>query len=482
MTEKKLKIASENIRMSDELKERIMKKCESKAEHISSDGYTDHVYQVETVKPRKWLKVISGIAACAVIAGGVGAGVVYMSRQGVPSAELDDVETTQEVSDTVEETSPNRLVIDDIMDYRFIDDSLNDYVQSILTVLGEYLENNEITEGDAIPSLMQVGMDFSNGSRELHIYENNILTTVDEEGKITYYNIDSRKLFEALDKVMFVANDPPDNMNIKDVTDEEGVYTAGGILSEYFNRENIRMYVYCDNMDMYTPAMILNGEEPKIGFSEPIELTDEMQYVIVDYMDEQTSCEPPECMSFNTYIAVIDENDSEHPLAKVTFYDEGCMAFEIQKDDNTLVRYWMTGNVTGFGKLLNDVMGTEEEHDTDNAEYYFPGGNFVKMGNADYECKLVGKGTLTDEQSAQVQDIFYGYDWAAHEVTDTSDLGLVSVFSFKWDNIDGAERHVIVCENGYIYYFDRSETDYNEHIYKFDNTEIEDKIREMFGF
>lgn len=351
MTEKKLKIASENIRMSDELKERIMKKCETNAEHISSDGYTDHVYQVETVKPRKWLKVISGIAACAVIAGGVGAGVVYMSRQGAPSAELDDVETTQEVSDTVEETSPKCLVIDDIMDYRFIDDSLNDYVQPILTVLGEYLENNEITEGDAIPSLMQVGMDFSNGSRELHIYENNILTTVDEEGKITYYNIDSRKLFEALDKVMFVANDLPDNMNIKDVTDEEGVYTAGGILSEYFNRENIRMYVYCDNMDMYTPAMILNGEEPKIGFSEPIELTDEMQYVIVDYMDEQTSCEPPECMSFNTYIAVIDENDSEHPLAKVTFYDEGCMAFEIQKDDNTLVRYWMTGNVTGFGKL-----------------------------------------------------------------------------------------------------------------------------------
>ncbi len=461
MTEKKLKIASENIRMSDELKERIMKKCETNAEHISSDGYTDHVYQVETVKPRKWLKVISGIAACAVIAGGVGAGVVYMSRQGAPSAELDDVETTQEVSDTVEETSPKRLVIDDIMDYKYNELRDKEYWgDEYLSVLDDFLKNSELPERECPLDFNKTHFVFSDKKCELQVLVPDTLLFIDENDDVTCYSADTDTLIE----------------QFLEVRNKKGV----NAFSEFVNDENVDMYYYYDLRNQFDPDIILNGAEDEVGFSDAYEFNDAMQYALLEYMSRQTYIDPPNKQITDSFIEI--KNADNIHVASVSIFNEDCMSFEILENGESTQQYWMTCDVTELMNILENAMNTEEKHDTDNAAYYFPGGNFVKMGNADYECELVGKGTLTDEQSAQVQDIFYGYDWAAHEVTDTSDLGLVSVFSFKWDNIDGAERHVIVCENGYIYYFDRRGTDYNEHIYKFDNTEIEDKIREMFGF
>lgn len=84
MMEKKIKSSAEKITMPDKTRERIMDRCIEleKSERSGNTNYTDHVFTVERVKPNRIRRVISGIAACAVLAGGIGATGAMLHRQG----------------------------------------------------------------------------------------------------------------------------------------------------------------------------------------------------------------------------------------------------------------------------------------------------------------------------------------------------------------------------------------------------------------
>ena len=476
MTEKKLKIASENIRMSDELKERIMKKCESSAENINNDGYTDHVYQVETVKPRKWLKIISEIAACAVIAGGVSTGVVYMSRHGAPSAELEDVETTQEVSDTVEETSQKRLVIDDIMDYRYTNITDGEFwTDEQLMVLDNLLKCTELIETEYAPDSTATRLVYSNKKCEVQILNTGIVLYIDENDNVTCYSVDT----DAIHKMANIEKD----VNI--ISEFENIEKCTNAFNEFVNDNNFKMYYYCNLADMFTPEMILNGEEPQIGFSKPVEFNDAMQYALCDYMSRQAMVLPPNMQTTNLFIEIKDA-DNIH-VASVSIFDEGCMSFEILEDGVSVQQYWMTCDITDIGKILTETMNTEENHGT-NAAYFFPGGNFVKMGRAEYEMFGDEKHILTDEQSEQIQDILYGYDWKSHEVQWTEDIEesmqseLCAPFSFRFANVNDKDRVINIGKGGYVYYFDRIGTDgeiSDFHVYYIPDADFEIEISEV---
>ncbi len=90
----KLKDEMEKIKMSDKTKERIIAACEEAAknrsiEKTNNSEYTDHVFKAERVKPRnRIMRSISAVAACALIAGGIGTTGVLLHKQGnVPSTE-----------------------------------------------------------------------------------------------------------------------------------------------------------------------------------------------------------------------------------------------------------------------------------------------------------------------------------------------------------------------------------------------------------
>ena len=70
--------------MPDELRERILDKCAEmeKSERSGNGTYTDHVFTVERAQPHRIRRVVSGLAACAVLAGGLGATGVFLHRQG----------------------------------------------------------------------------------------------------------------------------------------------------------------------------------------------------------------------------------------------------------------------------------------------------------------------------------------------------------------------------------------------------------------
>ena len=96
MIEKKLKKAANKIKMSDELKSRIMAQCEKST---ITESENEHVFVVEPVGRASILRIISGAAACAVLAAGVAASGYLVLRNSFPvdtvQDETADISTTE---------------------------------------------------------------------------------------------------------------------------------------------------------------------------------------------------------------------------------------------------------------------------------------------------------------------------------------------------------------------------------------------------
>lgn len=153
----KLKDEMEKIKMSDETKERIIAACEETAknrsiEKTNNSEYTDHVFTAERVKPRnRIMRTVSAVAACALLAGGIGTTGVLLHKQGtVPFA---DVEPTTVVTEpAVGTVSP----FGDFSTFEFSIDSgdgvRNKYDDETQTKLAEFLNNfdwgEELSEED----------------------------------------------------------------------------------------------------------------------------------------------------------------------------------------------------------------------------------------------------------------------------------------------------------------------------------------------
>lgn len=141
--DKKLKNAGEKITMPEDMKERIIKACENTTEKNiirtdTDDGYTDVVSSTERIDPRKnILRTVSTIAACAVLAAGVGTTGFLLHRNHTSNlAENDAID-----EEPVEKTCP----FGDFgkYNYTFVGVDGNDvlYYKPLYTKLTEFLNN-----------------------------------------------------------------------------------------------------------------------------------------------------------------------------------------------------------------------------------------------------------------------------------------------------------------------------------------------------
>ncbi|NLT10206.1 MAG: hypothetical protein GXY08_11995, partial [Ruminococcus sp.] len=84
---KKVKHSVEKITMPEDVKDRIISNCEAAIDNTDENGrYTDHVYKIEHIQKNNIRRIISGIAACAVLAGGIGVSAHLMKKQPSPSS------------------------------------------------------------------------------------------------------------------------------------------------------------------------------------------------------------------------------------------------------------------------------------------------------------------------------------------------------------------------------------------------------------
>ena len=171
----------------------------------------------------------------------------------------------------------------------------------------------------------------------------------------------------------------------------------------------------------------------------------------------------------------VDQGDSG--IAAFTFFEEGFYTYAVTNEDGTESTYIFKGDCYEALDLLRSAMDTEKKHTEDNPAYYLPGFNFEKLG--------IGG----DMYSKQLQEIFYGYDWTAHEVTAFDLDSLVFAHGFEGDIAGQNElytRHVDVYVNGYIHMYDLNEKNEKIHpeqekFYKFDNNDILEAIDELYG-
>lgn len=91
MKYEKLKSSAEQITMPDKLKERILDSCEAleRSGKNQNDSMTEHVFTVEHVQPHPIRRAAAGIAACAVLAGGIGFSAHLISRSGMAEPSTD---------------------------------------------------------------------------------------------------------------------------------------------------------------------------------------------------------------------------------------------------------------------------------------------------------------------------------------------------------------------------------------------------------
>lgn len=85
--DKKLKEAADKIKMPEDMKERIIKACEESAgnritRETNNDGFTEVVSGTERVSSRsRMIRMVSALAACAVLVGGIGATGALLHKQ-----------------------------------------------------------------------------------------------------------------------------------------------------------------------------------------------------------------------------------------------------------------------------------------------------------------------------------------------------------------------------------------------------------------
>lgn len=94
--DKKLKKAGGQIKMPEELKDRIMDQCAQMEQSGSSDT---EVSGVERVDRKPISRIAAAVAACAVLAGGVGMTAHLLGRNGAPADEIEESSET-ETADT----------------------------------------------------------------------------------------------------------------------------------------------------------------------------------------------------------------------------------------------------------------------------------------------------------------------------------------------------------------------------------------------
>ena len=200
------------------------------------------------------------------------------------------------------------------------------------------------------------------------------------------------------------------------------------------------------------------------------DLTDAMIFGLADWIDRnQTDISDlyPDTGKLLFYVDIYDSNAYENSF-RINFYENNIYCYNFT-DDGTTYSYDFKGNCRDALSIIQSAADTEIKHTEDNAAYYLPGFNFEKIGI-----------TGDPEKDSALQDIFYGYDWAAHEVDELQVYGETPDYIFYYttsvENVN-CKYNLGVYRNGYIhlYYTDMNNNPIHpdkEKIYKFDNDNI----------
>ena len=493
MMEKKIKSSAEKITMPDKTRERIMDRCIEleKSERSGNTNYTDHVFTVERVKPNRIRRVISGIAACAVLAGGLGTVGVMLHRNGSGNIGSEMSEVTIMTDEAVTPFGDFSQ-----LDYTFAAEDDNDggYSQETYGKLSDFLNSfnwgeetdNTSPESDSFKIIYVIWWKNEESHYTLQVLDNNMAVFRGypnivskpaghendpiEPDFIKYYSIDSAEF----------------DMEVREIISADNAEVPAEETSEYVEKsisdemaEKMCLAVYNEN---YSAVLTTNEDivsDEGILYSLDVryqEMTNAMKYGLASWI--YSNSEIFDGSRNGKVLFEVSVNQGDKGIAAFTFFEEGFYTYSVTNEDGTEDMYFFSGNCHEALDILKSAMDTEKKHTEDNAAYYLPGFNFVKMGIGENE-----------EICQKMQDAFYGYDWEAHEVTDVDTDSLEVVYNFAvhiGGENDNNTRVLNVCRDGYIYLYDIDKDGNHVHaddekIYKFNNEDILNAVREIYG-
>ncbi|MBR6994991.1 MAG: hypothetical protein IKH96_03125 [Ruminococcus sp.] len=294
--DKKLRKAAEKITMPEDMKERIIKACENidktNIERTDNDGYTEVVSGTERIsRKNNIIRVVSAIAACSVLAAGIGTtGVLLHKNHRSQLAESDVVDSNEQLSSPFGDFTKvdfNLYLFDENYD-GFSDETyakLADFFNSF--DWGEEYENAEGREfqQDSLTRYGAINWDDDKGKNSITIetdgfisYKRYILSGETENLSMDlaftkYYMID----FEAFDKGIkeIIGNDGSESAA------EAGISPFGDFTAFDFELQNGTVMINKNNGRSYElVADMLNrwdwGEETEAqpGREDPFAVTD----------------------------------------------------------------------------------------------------------------------------------------------------------------------------------------------------------------
>ena len=399
MNMKRMKNAVMKMNMPEDMKQRLIENCEAAAEiRKNADVYTEHVSGVERISRRRNIvRTVSGLAACAVIAGGIGT-AVHIAGSGSKTGSMSQA------------TEAEAIVTPDVTAVQFTEAATLPETEpaAAVTPFGDFFENDFRLSSRYLPGdydwdhPTEIYMDEDS---MLHVTRGEVLTQEQKTALANYFN--SLEYEECAGSV-------------EETGLYEGAYTLGFIND----------YEWC--------AIIITPDNYLKYWCCPYEM---------------------------------DENGYAHTHVDVQFQ---CYTIDYE----------------ATAAIINNVVPPEPDVLTEG-EYSdtLPFFDIVP----DLKTYAFGNTIVTDEQnSAQIQSVLESLDWdkaytESELAPGDAEPGYEIVFSIIFP-LEGTEgqlmRNLIICKNGFAYWFDFTDTVYyykNYHAYMFSDTGFLNELKSITG-
>lgn len=509
MNYNKLKRAAEKITMPEGMEERIIEKCrnmeKSADEKIEGEYvYSQQVSGVETAKKIRISRIISAAAACAVLAGGIGAAVhlsgktpentvipahetqtqektsdstenmsVQSSETATQKASVhDEVITTPETTEPAAD-KPNPLSDFSEQDYRYVgpcygiinisdpdtvkylrdnQKNLNEEQKSQIAEFFSICEYGEWTQEDEMNALIN---SYYDDRVFVKITETSIETiTIDCNDRLTISRAELNSENTAAIQTMKYKVDYEAFLNVKNT-----------VLGTEDNHVQLNKLESC----------IHDGETVKYTLSD------------IPMPDLTTQ----QCQLLDEYFSLALKNNKLKLLEGHDTFTMPAMKFEITKNGNALYSlfiysddYILLSDETSEYQLWYKYDGKRmyAEIETilrngstiDSADLYPPFGNLAKCTDT---IDVTYRNNTSDSQlsmnSEAVHQAFYGYNWSLYESVQPNNTNPKQIiFYFRINDLDVV--YVTAYADGYVYWKYQSPTGntYEEHWYKLPDSNI----------
>lgn len=430
MKDNRIKSSAEKIKMPDELKNRIIDRCRevetTMNENKDNREYTEHVFDVERVKERNILRTVSAVAACAVLVGGIGATGYYMNKQGRPHQTTEIIDgtdvTTEAVTESAETVTKNDVTTE----------SVTDLAEATETTTAAYagFDKAEILKYIVVPpeDTVLAGC----------LYY--ITTVTDAEGHevsfesnqdLPHYKIDYFKQF--MESCDFTEADRT-SVNLSDeellefrltIPYNEDVYS---VFSFYKNG-------IC-NMKVYENEWGYNEEK---GFTEGTPVLLEEHFFNID--------------SEAAYSTLQDEHYDDED------YD------------------------------IHDLSRQPEGYVCPTPSFEYGDFSYINAFSAEDEILEYTYFLDEDEFSELSSEVFTGIDWTSYEISEND--AEITIFNYRSPklyymvNVKDAQGcylcNIFVYDDGYVEWCTNFDDIYMNHTYKFDNSELVDRLNAVIN-